>query len=161
MAIQVGDRIPSVTLKHLTEDGMREITTDEIFGGKTVVMFAVPGAFTPTCSNQHLPGFIAHAAAIRARGVDTIVCAAVNDPFVMRAWSQKVDPAGDILFLPDGNGDLAAALGQTLDARGHGLGTRMRRLALIARDGVVTHLAVEQPGAGVSVSSAEEILAAL
>ncbi|WP_207458598.1 peroxiredoxin [Azospirillum sp. SYSU D00513] len=160
MAIQVGDSIPSVTLKHLTDNGMQDITTDEIFKGKKVVLFSVPGAFTPTCSAKHLPGFVQQAEALKGKGVDAVVCTAVNDPFVMRAWAEKNDADGKVTMLPDGNAALATALGLTLDLSKNGLGMRGQRFALIAEDGKVTHLAVEQAGQ-FEVSSAEAVLAAL
>ena len=160
MTIQVGDRIPSVTLKQLTDNGMQDITTDSIFQGKTVALFSVPGAFTPTCSAKHLPGFVQQAEALKTKGVDTIVCLAVNDPFVMRAWGEKNNPDGKVMMLPDGNATFTGALGLTMDGSGYGLGTRGQRFALVAKDGTVTHLAVEKPGQ-FEVSSAEAILAAL
>src|SRR3954447_23973408 len=160
MAIQVGERIPSVTLKILTDEGMKEIATDEIFGGKKVVLFSVPGAYTPTCSAKHLPGFVEQADAIRAKGVDRIVCLAVNDPFVMRAWGKENGVGDKVLLLPDGNGTLTRALGLELDASGHGLGQLGQRFALVAEDGVVKSLSVEAPGA-FEVSSAEAVLAGL
>ncbi len=160
MAIQVGDKIPSVALKHLAAGGMAEITTDEIFNGKKVVMFAVPGAFTPTCSSMHLPGFIEFADAIKASGVDSIVCMSVNDPFVMKAWGESAGAGDAVFLLPDGNGELTKALNLELDGSGAGLGRRSKRFALIADDGTVTKLAVED-GTGLDVSSAENILAAL
>lgn len=160
MSIQVGDRIPSVTLKHLTDAGMQEVTTDELFAGKTVVLFSVPGAFTPTCSAKHLPGFIQNAEALKAKGVDSIVCVAVNDPFVMRAWGEKAGASDAVFLLPDGNATFSTALGLTMDGSGYGLGTRGQRFALVAKDGVATHVAVEAPGQ-FDVSSAEAILASL
>ncbi|WP_448203347.1 redoxin family protein [Azospirillum sp. sgz302134] len=160
MTIQVGDTIPSVTLKHLTDNGMQDITTDEIFKGKTVVLFSVPGAFTPTCSAKHLPGFVQQADALKAKGVDNVVCLAVNDPFVMRAWGEKNSAAGKVTMLPDGNATFTQALGLTMDGSGYGLGTRGQRFALVAKDGKVTHLAVEKPGQ-FEVSSAEAVLGAL
>jgi len=160
MAISVGDTIPSATFKHLTDNGMQEIGTDEIFKGKKVVMFSVPGAFTPTCSAKHLPGFVQYADALKAKGVDTIVCLAVNDPFVMRAWGEKNNVADKVLMLPDGNATFTKALGLTMDASGHGLGTRGQRFALVAEDGKITHLAVEEPGK-FEVSSVEAVLATL
>lgn len=160
MTIQVGDAIPSVTLKHLTDNGMQDVTTDSIFAGKTVALFSVPGAFTPTCSAKHLPGFVQQAEALKAKGVDTIVCLAVNDPFVMRAWGEKGGVDGKVQMLPDGNAAFTSALGLTMDGSGYGLGTRGQRFALVAKDGKVTHLAVEKPGA-FEVSSAEAVLAAL
>ena len=156
MSIQVGDRIPSVTLKHLTEGGMQEISTDEIFSGKKVVLFAVPGAFTPTCSAKHLPGFVEKAAEIRAKGVDEIACTAVNDPFVMKAWGAAAGSA-DVTMLADGNGDFAKALGLTMDGTGFGLGIRGQRFAMVINDGTVEQLHVEAPG-DFKVSSAEYVL---
>ena len=160
MAIQVGDSIPSVTLKHLTADGMQEITTDSLFKGKRTVLFSVPGAFTPTCSAKHLPGFVEQADALKAKGVDEIVCTAGNDPFVMRAWGEKHGVDGKVTMLPDGMALLASALGLTQELTGPQLGVRGQRFALAADDGVVTHLAVEEGGA-FEVSSAEAILKAL
>ena len=160
MAIETGQRIPSATLKTMAADGMKDVSTDELFKGKKVVLFAVPGAFTPTCSNQHLPGFIGKADEIKAKGVDTIACMSVNDAFVMDAWG-KAHGAGDkVLMLADGNGDFARALGLEFDGSGIGFGIRAQRFALVAEDGVVETLAVEKPMA-FEVSSAEAILAAL
>jgi peroxiredoxin len=160
MTIKVGDTIPSVTLKHLTDNGMQEITTDDVFKGKKVVLFSVPGAFTPTCSAKHLPGFVQQAEALKAKGVDAIVCLAVNDPFVMRAWGEKNGVGDKVLMLPDGNAALTGAMGLTMDGSGYGLGTRGQRFALVAQDGKVTDLAVEAPGQ-FEVSSAEAVLAKL
>ncbi len=160
MAIETGQRIPSATLKTMAADGMKDVSTDELFKGKKVVLFAVPGAFTPTCSNQHLPGFIGKADEIKAKGVDTIACMSVNDAFVMDAWG-KAHGAGDkVLMLADGNGDFARALGLEFDGSGIGFGIRAQRFALVAEDWVVETLAVEKPMA-FEVSSAEAILAAL
>ena len=159
MTIQFGDSIPEVTLKTMGEKGPQDITTGEIFSGKKVVMFAVPGAFTPTCSAAHLPGFVVNADKIKAKGVDNIVCVAVNDAFVMDAWG-KAGNAEDLLMVGDGNGDLAGALGVEMDGSGFGLGTRSMRYALIAEDGKVTTLNLEKGGA-FEVSSAEAILEAL
>ncbi len=159
MTIKVGDKIPAATLKTMTAEGPQDISTAEIFDGKKVVMFAVPGAFTPGCSNTHLPGFVVNADKIKAAGVDTIACIAVNDAFVMGAWG-KAQNAEELLMLADGMGQFTAALGLELDASGFGLGTRSQRYALIAEDGVVTHLNVE-PGPGIDVSSAETILGLL
>ena len=159
MTIKVGDKIPSCTLKTMGKEGPADITTDTIFSGKKVVLFAVPGAFTPGCSMTHLPGYVVNADKIKAAGVDTIACMAVNDAFVMDAWG-KAQNADEILMLADGMGEFTAALGLELDASAFGLGTRSQRFALIADDGVVTHLNVE-PGAGVDVSSAETMMALL
>lgn len=159
MAIQLGDKIPSCTLKVMGEKGPEDITTDSIFSGKKVVMFAVPGAFTPGCSVTHLPGFVVSADKIKAKGVDTIVCLSVNDAFVMGAWGQSQN-AEELLMLADGNGELTAALGLELDGSGFGLGTRSQRYSMIVENGAVTALNVEA-GPGIEVSSAEVILAAL
>ena len=160
MTIKVGDRVPSATLKHMTADGIQEITTEELFGGKKVVIFALPGAFTPTCSAKHLPGFVQHAGAIKAKGVDTIGCLSVNDAFVMDAWGKDQGVGDSVMMLADGNGEFARALGLDFDASGFGMGTRAQRFALVAEDGVVKILNVEAPGA-YEVSSAEAVLQAL
>lgn len=159
MSIQTGDRIPEVTLTTMTDSGPSPINTSELFGGKKVVLFSVPGAFTPTCSAKHLPGFVDHAEAILAKGVDTIACMAVNDVFVMNAWGKSAN-AERLLMVADGNGEFAQALGLELDATAFGMGQRSQRFALVADDGVVTGLFVEAPGE-FRVSSAEHILANL
>ncbi|MDX1512852.1 MAG: peroxiredoxin [Gammaproteobacteria bacterium] len=159
MTIKVGDKIPSVTLTHMTPEGPKEITTDDLFGGKKVVLFALPGAFTPTCSQAHLPGFVVNADKIKAKGVDKIVCLSVNDAFVMDAWG-KTQNAEEIHMVADGNGDFAKAIGLELDLRARGMGVRAKRFAMIAEDGVVNHLAVEEPGK-FEVSSAEKMMALL
>ena len=158
MSIAVGQKIPSVKLKYASEKGPADITTDEIFAGKKVVLFAVPGAFTPTCSNAHLPGFVVNVDAIKAKGVDTVVCMSVNDAFVMGAWG-KSQNAEHLLMLADGNADLTRALGLELDAAGFGMGTRSKRFAMIVNNGVVELLNVD--GVALEKSSAEAILAAL
>jgi glutaredoxin/glutathione-dependent peroxiredoxin len=160
MTIKVGDTIPSMKLMQGTAEGPKEVSTDEIFKGKKVVMFAVPGAFTPTCSAKHLPGFVQNAAAIKAKGVDNVVCLAVNDAFVMAAWAKDQGVDGNIIMLADGAGQFTKALGLELDLMGRGMGVRAQRFALVAQDGKVTHLAVEPPG-GFDVSKAESILASL
>lgn len=160
MAIKVGDTIPSVKLMQATPEGPREVTTDEIFKGRTVVLFAVPGAFTPTCSAKHLPSFLNNLDALKAKGVDVIACMAVNDVFVMDAWAKSQGVGDRIVMLADGSGVLTKALGLELDLTARGLGMRAHRFALVAKDGVVTHLAVEAPGA-FEVSRAEAVLAAL
>ena len=159
MTIKAGDKIPKSTLKIMGEKGPTDISTNDIFAGKKVLLFAVPGAFTPGCSVTHLPGYVVNADKIKAKGVDTIACMAVNDAFVMDAWG-KAQNAEELLMLADGNGDFTAALGLELDGRGFGLGTRSQRFAMIVEDGTVTHLNVE-PGAGVDVSSAETMMALL
>jgi peroxiredoxin len=160
MPIREGEKIPNVKLKTMKGGQMQDITTDEIFAGRKVVLFAVPGAFTPTCSAKHLPGFIEKAAAIRAKGVDAIVCTSVNDAFVMDAWGRDRGVGEQVLMLADGNGDLARALGLDFDGSGIGFGLRSQRYALIAEDGVVRKLAVEKP-MQFEASSAEKILEAL
>ncbi len=160
MTIQVGDRIPSATLRYKTDEGIKEITTDEIFGGKKVVLFSLPGAFTPTCSAKHLPGFVEKAGDFKGKGVDSIVCMSVNDAFVMDAWGKDQKVGDKVQLLADGNGDFAKALGLELDATGVGLGIRAQRFAMVVEDGVVKTLNVEDPGA-FEVSSAEAMLAAL
>jgi glutaredoxin/glutathione-dependent peroxiredoxin len=160
MTIKVGDSIPAAKLRHMTADGPKEISTDEIFKGKKVVLFAVPGAFTPTCSAKHLPGFVQNAAAIKGKGVDTIACIAVNDAFVMGAWGKAQSTEGKVQMLADGNGTFTKELGLEMDGSGFGLGTRSKRYAMIVQDGKVTALNVENPGA-FEVSSAEAILKAL
>jgi len=157
MPIKEGEKIPTVTLK--TVD-MKDITTDDLFGGKKVVLFAVPGAFTPTCSEQHLPGFVEKADEIRAKGVDDIVCVSVNDAFVMKAWAKDRGAEGKVTMIADGNGDLAKALGLDFDGSGIGFGVRSQRYAAIVENGVVTKLAVEKP-MKFEVSSADAILEAL
>ena len=160
MTIKVGDRVPSGSFKHITSEGMGEISSDELFGGKKVVLFSLPGAFTPTCSAKHLPGFVQHAGDLKGKGVDTIACMSVNDAFVMDAWGKDQSVGDSVLMLADGNGDFAKALGLDFDASGFGMGTRAQRFAMIVDDGTVTTLNVEEPGA-FEVSSAQAMLAAL
>jgi peroxiredoxin len=160
MTLKVGDQIPAATFTTFGAEGPRPITTDEIFKGKTVALFAVPGAFTPTCSAKHVPGFKAHAAEFRAKGVDTIACVSVNDVFVMKAWGADQEVGDDILMLADGNGAFTAAIGLELDAKGFGMGVRSQRYSLLAKDGVVTELNVEA-GGEFRVSAAEYMLAQL
>ncbi|MEE4163511.1 MAG: peroxiredoxin [Woeseiaceae bacterium] len=160
MAIQAGDKMPAGVFGIMTESGPGAISTDDLFSGKKVVLFSVPGAFTPTCSNNHLPGFIDHADEILAKGVDTIACTAVNDVFVMNAWGKDRGVDDKVKMLADGNGDYVKALGLELDATGFGMGLRGERFAILVDDGVATHVAVEAPGQ-FEVSSAEAILAKL
>jgi peroxiredoxin len=158
MTIQIGDRIPQATLNML-RDGVQAIGTDEIFAGKNVVLFSVPGAFTPTCSAKHLPGFVERLDQFRAKGIE-VACMSVNDAFVMGAWAKNQDVPADLMMLADGNGAFTKALGLEMDASAFGMGLRSRRFALYAEDGVVKKLAVEAPGE-FKVSSAEAVLAAL
>jgi len=161
MTINVGDKIPSVTLKQLTPEGVKEFTTDEIFGGKKVVLFAVPGAFTPACSQRHLPGYVDKAANLKEKGVDEIACVAVNDAFVMGAWGKEQKTEGKVRMLADGSSDFARALGLELDLTKGGLGIRSKRYAMVVDDGVVKSLSVEAQPGQVEVSSAEAMLKAL
>jgi peroxiredoxin len=160
MTIKVGDKIPSVKLKQMTPEGMKDVQTDEFFKGKKVVLFALPGAFTPTCSAKHLPGFVEKANELRAKGVDTIACLSVNDAFVMNAWGKEQKVEGKVQMLADGNGDFTRAVGLELDGSGYGLGKRSQRYAMLVDDGTVKLLNVEKPGA-FEVSSAETVLKAL
>ena len=159
MAIQEGDRLPDAKLHVMADGRPMAVTTSELFAGKKVVLFAVPGAFTPTCSQAHLPGYVATADKIKAKGVDSIVCVAVNDAFVMDAWGKDRN-AEELVMAGDGNSDFTKALGLEMDGTGFGLGTRSQRYAMIVDDGVVSKLAVEAPGA-FEVSKAEAILEAL
>jgi peroxiredoxin len=160
MAIKAGDKMPAGRFKRMTKEGPKDITTDELFSGKRVVLFSVPGAFTPTCDAKHLPGFVQLADQILAKGVNTIACMAVNDVFVMNAWGKASGVGDKILMLADGNGEYAKALGLELDGKAHGLGTRGQRFAVVVKDGVATQVEIEAPGQ-FKVSSAEHILARL
>jgi peroxiredoxin len=156
MAIQTGDKLPDVPLTIATAEGPRPTTTGEYFAGRRVALFAVPGAYTPTCSAKHLPSFVEKAAELKAKGVDEIACTSVNDSFVLSAWARDND-AEDITMLADGNGQLAQALGLSMDAAKFGMGTRSQRYSMIVNDGTVEHLNVEEPGA-YQVSGAETLL---
>jgi peroxiredoxin len=158
--IKVGDTLPEMKLMTAGPDGPKEESTTSLFGGKTVVMFATPGAFTPTCSAKHVPGFVQHFEQFKAKGVDTVVCMSVNDPFVMAAWGKDQNVDGKVVMLADGSGNWTQALGLELDLSARGLGKRSQRFALIAKDKVVTHLAIEAPG-DFDVSRAEAVLEAL
>jgi peroxiredoxin len=160
MTIKVGDKMPAGAFMHMTKDGPQKMTTDELFKGKKVVLFSVPGAFTPTCDARHLPGFVMDAEKFQAKGVDTIACMAVNDVFVMNAWGKASAVDGKVLMLADGNGEYAKALGLEMDGRGFGMGMRGQRFALVVDDGVVKGLFVEEPGQ-FKVSSSEHVLAQL
>ncbi len=160
MTIQVGDKIPACnTLRVFGEKGPQAITTDELFAGKKVVMFAVPGAFTPGCSNTHLPGFVVHADTIKAKGVNSIICVSVNDAFVMNAWGKNQN-AEHLIMLADGSAEFAKAMGLDLDLTDKGMGVRCKRMAMVIDNGVVSFMAIEPPG-GIVESSAEAILKVL
>jgi glutaredoxin/glutathione-dependent peroxiredoxin len=160
MAIAVGEKIPSAKLKTMTAEGPKDISTDDIFNGKKVVLFAVPGAFTPTCSAKHLPGFVEKAAETKGKGVDTIACLAVNDAFVMGAWGKAQNTGDKVLMLADGAAAFTKQLGLDLDLTGPGMGVRSKRYAMVVDNGTVKALQVEAPGA-FEVSSADAILKAL
>jgi peroxiredoxin len=160
MTLSVGDKIPSTTLMKMTENGPAPVSTDEFFADRTVAVFSVPGAFTPTCSAKHLPGFIEHADELKGKGVDEIACIAVNDAFVMGAWGKSAGAEGKVTMLADGNGDFVEKLGLTLDASKFGMGRRGQRFSMIVKDGVVSALNIEEPGA-FRVSSAEHMLGQL
>lgn len=160
MTIKVGDTVPSATLIKATEAGPQPISTEALFKGRTVALFSVPGAFTPTCSAKHLPGYITNAEAMRTAGVDEIVCISVNDAFVMGAWGQSAGAAGKVTMVADGNAEFVTALGLTMDGSKFGMGLRGQRFSMLIKDGVVTQLNVEDPGA-FSVSSAETMMAQL
>ena len=161
MPISVGEILPEATLTTMTSEGPTPMTVKDLTSGRKVVLFAVPGAFTPTCHKKHLPGFIANADAIKAKGVDTIACVSVNDVFVMDAWGKQSGDDGKIMFLADGNGDFTKAIGQDVDASGFGMGIRSSRYAMIIDDGRVTSIHVEPKSGQADVSGAEAILAAL
>ena len=146
MSIKVGDKMPSGTLTLATNDGPQKVSTEEFFKGKRVVLFSVPGAFTPTCDAKHLPGFVERAADIRAKGIDTIACISVNDAFVMKAWGKSQNCDGKVVMIADGNAEYTKALGLEMDASGFGMGTRGQRFALVVDDGVVKSVNVEQKG---------------
>lgn len=161
MAIKVGDKLPSGTFGIMTSSGPGSMSSDDLFKGKTVVLFSVPGAFTPTCSKTHLPSFVQNAGTLKAKGVDTIACLAVNDVFVMDAWSKTAGADGKVLMLADGNATYTKALGLDLDASGFGMGTRGQRFALVARNGVVEKLNVEPSAGQCTISSGQSILETL
>jgi len=158
MIISPGERIPAATFHVMTAEGPSEMTSDEVFSGKKVVLFAVPGAYTPTCHMKHLPGFVQHADGFKAKGVDTIACTAVNDPFVLDNWAKSTGAEGKILFLADGNANFAKAIGADLDASAVGLGTRSQRYAMLVDDGVVKAIHMEDSPKEVTSSSAETLL---
>jgi peroxiredoxin len=160
MTIKVGEKLPKGSFGIMTGDGPSKISTEQLFAGKTVVLFSVPGAFTPTCDARHLPGFVERVAEFKAKGVDTIACTAVNDVFVMNAWGKHGKVGEDILMLADGNAEYAKALGLELDATGYGMGVRGQRFALVVKDGVATQVNVEAPGE-FKVSAADYVLAQL
>jgi peroxiredoxin len=158
MTIKVGDKVPAGTFGIMKSEGPGSITSDDLFKGKRVVLFSVPGAFTPTCSKTHLPGFVENASALKAKGIDTVACMAVNDVFVMDAWGKTAGAGDRVLMLADGNAAYTKALGLELDASGFGMGTRGQRFALVAKDGVVEKLMVEPSAGQCTISGGESIL---
>ena len=161
MAIQVGDHLPQATFRVMTDDGPAARSTDDVFKGRKVVLVAVPGAFTPTCDRNHLPGYVQHADAIRAKGIDAIAVTAVNDVFVLKAWSQSTEADGKVEMLADGNADFAKALGLTMDGSGFGLGTRSQRYSMLVEDGVVKSINLEDSPGKADVSGAEALIGQL
>ena len=157
MTVAVGDKVPAAVLMKMTDAGPAPVTTEALFGGRTVALFSVPGAFTPTCSAKHLPGYITHAGDIKARGIDEIVCISVNDVFVMGAWGKNANVGENVTMLADGNGDFVKALGLTMDGSKFGMGLRGQRFSMLVKDGKVAALNIEEPGA-FKVSSAEHLL---
>jgi peroxiredoxin len=157
MTIKVGDKMPAGTFTSMGKDGPKKVSTEELFDGKTVVLFSVPGAFTPTCDAKHLPGFVGLADELKKKGVDTIACTAVNDVFVMNAWGKMGGVGDKILMLADGNGEYVKSLGLELDATGYGMGHRGQRFVIVAKNGVATHVNIEAPGE-FKVSAAEYVL---
>ena len=160
MTIKVGDKVPSATLMQMEDGGPKPVSTDDLFKGKKVVVFALPGAFTPTCSAKHLPGFIQNAGSLKDKGVDAVACVSVNDAFVMGAWGDQQGAGDKVMMLADGNGDFTRAVGLEMDGSRFGMGKRSQRYAMVVDNGKVTHLGVEAPG-GFEASKAETILAAL
>jgi peroxiredoxin len=160
MTIKVGDKMPAGVLTHMTKDGPQKISAEQLFSGKKVVLFSVPGAFTPTCDAKHLPGYLQHAEALKAKGIDTVACMAVNDVFVMNAWGKASNVGDKVLMLADGNAEYSKALGLELNATGFGMGVRGQRFAIVADNGVVKGLYVEAPSE-FKVSSAEHVLSTL
>ena len=158
MTIQVGDKIPDITLTTMTAEGPAPVTSADLFGGKKVVLFAVPGAFTPTCSAKHLPGFVGNADAIKAKGVDTVACLSVNDPFVMGAWGKDQQVGNKVTMLADGSADYTKALGLELDLTARGMGVRCQRFAIVIDDGTVSAVEVEENPGGIEKSGAQAIL---
>ena len=161
MSIKVGDKIPSVTVNLLGDSGMEELNIADYVAGKKVVLFAVPGAFTPSCSEQHLPGYISHANEIKAKGIDEIICIAMNDPFVMKHWGEAAGAKGNVTMIPDGNGDFTKAVGMDFDGSGFGLATRSKRYAMVVENGEVKSLKVEEKPSDVELSGAQACVAGL
>lgn len=161
MTIKTGDSLPQITLKRFGENGLEDISTASVFADKKVVLFGVPGAYTPSCAQKHLPGYVANADSIKAKGVDEIICVAVNDPFVMKAWGESAAAAGKVTMLPDWKAEFTGAMGLTFDASGAGLGTRAKRFSMIVENGIVRDIQVEETPSTVELSGAEACLVRL
>lgn len=161
MNIKAGDQLPTITLKRFGESGLEDVSTSALFANKKVILFGVPGAYTPSCAQKHLPGYVANAEAIKAKGVDEIICVAVNDPFVMKAWGESAAAAGKVTMLPDWKAEFTGAMGLTFDASGAGLGTRSKRFSMVVENGVVTDLQIEETPSNVELSGAEACLVRL
>ncbi len=161
MSIKVGDKLPDATFRVLGAEGPKPVATSEMFSGKKVALFAVPGAFTPTCSQKHLPSFLAHIDEFKKKGVDAIVCVAVNDPFVLGAWEATTGAKGKVLFLSDGNAEFTKKIGMDFDGSGFGLGTRSKRYSMLVENGVVKAMNVEDSPAACSITGGEALLDAL
>lgn len=161
MAIRVGDRLPEAKFKVRTADGLEDVTTAQVFAGKKAILFAVPGAFTPTCNSKHLPSFLDHSEDLKAKGIETVACVAVNDAFVLDQWARSNDVQGRVLMLSDGNGSFTKAIGMELDASGAGLGIRSLRYSMLVEDGVVKILNVEESPGVMEVTGADKLLAAM
>lgn len=157
MTVHVGDKVPSATLMQMKDGGPKPVKTEDLFAGKKIVVFALPGAFTPTCSAKHVPGFVQHADEFKAKGIDAIACVSVNDAFVMGAWGENQKAGDKVMMLADGNGDFTRAMGLEMDGSRFGMGKRSQRYAMVVDNGVIKELNVEEPGA-FSVSSAEHVL---
>lgn len=156
--VQVGDKVPSATFKAMGPDGLADVSSDDVFAGKTIALFSVPGAYTPTCTARHVPSFRDNAEALKAKGVDEIVCISINDPFVMKAWGESLQADGKVRMIGDWNGAFTKALGLDFDGSGHGLGTRGQRFSMLVKDGKVAALHVEESPGGMEVSDAETML---
>jgi len=156
--VQVGDKVPSATFKAMGADGLADVSTDDVFAGKTIALFSVPGAYTPTCTARHVPSFRDNAEALKAKGVDEIVCISINDPFVMKSWGDSLQCDGKVRMIGDWNGAFTKALGLDFDASGHGLGTRGKRFSMLVKDGTVAALYVEESPGAMEVSDAETLL---
>lgn len=161
MTVKIGETLPNIVLKRFGESGLEDVSTSSLFANKKVVLFGVPGAYTPSCAQKHLPGYVNNASSIKAKGVDEIICVAVNDPFVMKAWGESAAASGKVTMLPDWKAEFTGAMGLTFDASGAGLGTRAKRFSMVVENGVVTDLQIEETPSNVELSGAEACLVRL